>query len=211
MSYNYLFKLVIIGNTYVGKSAIVKRLCDHKYLPLYNSTIGVDFSAIHLKMDSKNTVKLQIWDTAGQENFSPIIRSYYRGIAGVIMVYDICDRSSFKKLNFWLNELNNNKDVDHPIPVVLVGHKLDRIIRKVSREEGMAFATKNGLSYIEASAKTGYNIEEIFLTISKLILKNLENGYIIGTKQNPIIEMKSIELSSKRGEGNDFFTCCCLC
>ena len=211
MSYNYLFKLVMIGNTSVGKSAIVKRFCDHKYMPLYDATIGVDFSAAHLKLDSKNTIKLQIWDTAGQESFSAIIRSYYRGVAGVIMVYDICNRSSFKKLNFWLNELNNNKDVNHPIPVILVGHKLDRTIRKVSREEGEAFATKNGLSYIEASAKTGYNIEEIFQTISKLILNNIENGYIIGTKPHPIIEMKSIELSSKRGEGDSFFSCCCLC
>ena len=211
MSYDYLVKLVMVGNTCVGKSAIVKRLCDHKYIPVYDTTIGVDFSATHLKVDSKNIVKLQIWDTAGQEIFSAIIRSYYRGVAGIIMVYDIGDRNSFKNLNFWLNELNNNKDVNHPIPVILVGHKLDRTIRRVSCEEGEAFATKNGLSYIEASAKTGYNIEEIFLTISKLILNNIEKGYIIGTKQNPIIEIKSIELSSKRGEGDGFFTCCCLC
>ena len=211
MSYNYLFKLVTIGSTCVGKSAIVKRFCDHTYLPPYDATIGVDFSAAHLKIDSKTTVKLQIWDTAGQESFSAIIRSYYRGVAGVIMVYDICNRNSFNKLTFWLNELNNNKDINHPIPVILVGHKLDRTIRRVSRKEGEDFANKNGLSYIEASAKTGYNIEEIFQTISQLILNNIEKGHTIGIKQNPILEMKSVELSSKRGTDDSFFTCCCLC
>ena len=211
MTYDYLFKLVMIGNTCVGKSAIVKRFCDHKYLPPYDPTIGVDFSAAHLKIDSENTVKLQIWDTAGQESFSAIIRSYYRGVAGVVMVYDICNRKSFNKLNFWLNELNNNKDINHPIPVILVGHKLDRTIRRVSRKEGEEFANKYGLSYIEASAKTDYNIEEIFQTISRLIINNIENGYIIGTRKNPILEMKSIELSAKRGEGDGLFTCCCLC
>ena len=211
MSYNYLFKLVMIGNTCVGKSAIVKRFCDHTYIPVYDTTIGVDFAASYLRLDSKNAIKLQIWDTAGQESFSSIIRSYYRGIAGVIMVYDVSDRRSFNKLDFWVKELNDNKDINHPLPVILVSHKSDRIMRKVSNDEGKAFANKNGFIFIEASAKTNHNIEEIFQTIAELILKNVEKGHTIGTRRNPILEMKPIELSAKRGDGDGLFTCCCLC
>lgn len=212
MTYRYLFKLVVIGNSHVGKSAIVKRFCDNKFLPTFDSTIGVDFSAAQLTIDTETNIKLQIWDTAGQECFAPIIRSYYRGVAGVILVFDVGDRLSFRKLSFWLSELNSNKDIDHPIPIIIVGHKSDKKYRQVSTEEAEDFAQKNNTLYVEASAKTGINVEKIFQRLARKILINIENGHKIGTRKHPIYDSKpSMELIAKRGDSNSFLSCCCLC
>ena len=107
---------------------------------------------------------------------------------------------------------DDNKDVNHPLPVILVSHKSDRTIRRVTRNEGEAFSKKNGFAYIESSAKTNHNIEEIFQMISGLILKNVEKGQTMGTRIHPMLEAKSVELSApKRGDNDSFFACCCLC
>ena len=121
MNYDYSFKIATIGCTHVGKTAIVNRFCDDKFKSVWEATIGVDFSSAFLKVQGKQ-IKFQIWDTAGQESFAPIIRSYYRGVAGVIMVFDLGDRSSFHKLTFWLNELNQRSlfSIKYPVELFLI-------------------------------------------------------------------------------------------
>ena len=118
----------------------------------------------------------------------------------------------FHKLTFWLNELNQNKEENHPMPIILVGHKADKKIRQISKQEALDFADAHGMAYIEASAKTNHNIEEIFQMISGLILKNVKEGQTMGTRIHPMLEAKSVELSApKRGDNDSFFACCCLC
>jgi Ras-related protein Rab-2A len=211
MNYDYSFKIATIGCTHVGKTAIVNRFCDDKYKSVWEATIGVDFSSAFLKVDSKQ-IKFQIWDTAGQENFAPIIRSYYRGVAGVIMVFDLGDRSSFHKLSFWLNELNQNKEENHPMPIILVGHKADKKIRQISEQEALDFADEHKMEYIEASAKLDSNIRPIFTKLAKNILDNLKVGYDTGVRFNPLQQEKTnLVLSSDKRGGDSFLACCCLC
>lgn len=210
MSYKYLFKLVMLGNSHVGKSSIVNRLCNDNFSHIFNSTIGVDFSATYLQADPETIIKLQIWDTAGQHKFAPILRNYYNGVAGIVMVYDVSSRKSFNKLYFWLDELNNNTNVSHHIPIIIVGHKNDKVIRRVTRKEAEEFAHGNNMHYIEASAKSGENIQNIFIKLSEQILINIENGCEIGIRRNPVNEIKlSTGMVSKSNKRNA--TCCWLC
>ena len=211
MNYDYSFKIATIGCTHVGKTAIVNRFCDDKFKSVWEATIGVDFSSAYLKVDSSQ-IKFQIWDTAGQESFAPIIRSYYRGVAGVIMVFDLGDRSSFHKLTFWLNELNQNKEENHPMPIILVGHKADKKIRQISKQEALDFADAHGMAYIEASAKTDSNIRPIFIKLAEKILDNIKVDYNTGVRFNPVKQEKTnLDLSSDKRGGDSFLACCCLC
>lgn len=210
MNYDYSFKIATIGCTHVGKTAIVNRFCDDKFKTFWEATIGVDFSTAFLKVYGKQ-IKFQIWDTAGQESFAPIIRSYYRGVAGVIMVFDVGDRNSFHKLPFWLNELNQNKEENHPMPIILVGHKVDKKIKQVSEQEAEDFADLHGMTYIEASAKLDSNIIPIFSKLAEKIVDNIKNGYQIGVRFNPLKQEKSnLDLSSDKRGNDSFLACCCL-
>lgn len=211
MNYDYSFKIATIGSAFVGKSAIVKRFCDAAFYNNMDTTIGVDFTATYLELNNKK-IKFQIWDTAGQESYASIIRSYYKGVAGIVLVYDVSDRSSFKNLTFWLHEINNNKDANHKLPIVLVGHKIDKQIRQVSFFEAQKFAETNKLTYVEASAKTNNNITNIFSTLAEKILINLKNNNTIGIRRNPVVELNSnIELSSNdKRVGDGVFACCCI-
>ena len=210
MSYKYLFKLVVVGSGNVGKSAIVGRFVDNRFLPAYNATIGVDFSSRLLNLNNREQIKLQIWDTAGQENFAAIIRSYYRGVAGIVLVYDISNRSSFEKLNYWLKEINENKDSNDPIPIIIVANKLDIRYRTVTREEGESFALNKGLIYIEASAKQGINIEKIFKVLCRNIYNNLLQGHTTGTKVHPTEDTKRLQDLQKCKEVSSY-SCCGIC
>ena len=208
MSYDFLMKIAIIGNTCVGKSALTRRFSDNKFIPHFDATIGVDFTSIHVRVDSK-IVKLQIWDTAGQENFAPIIRSYYRGVAGVLLVFDVGDKRTFDNLNFWLHELETNKDPNHPCPVIVVGHKIDKTHRAVSRDEAEEFAKLKGITYMEASSKTGQNVDDIFHEIVRKILENFNDGFAIGTRLNPLGEAKK-RLELVKDDKEHRYNCCCM-
>merc|ERR1712199_65665 len=122
MSYAYLFKYIIIGDTGVGKSCLLLQFTDRRFQPIHDLTIGVEFGARMITIDEKN-IKLQIWDTAGQESFKSITRSYYRGAAGALLVYDITRRDTFSHLTRWLEEVRQNGNPD--IMVMLIGNKAD--------------------------------------------------------------------------------------
>lgn len=174
MSYAYLFKYIIIGDTGVGKSCLLLQFTDKRFQPVHDLTIGVEFGARMITCDSKQ-IKLQIWDTAGQESFRSITRSYYRGAAGALLVYDITRRETFNHLTRWLEEARQNANAN--MVILLVGNKVDLEHRRaVSFEEGQKFAEENGLIFLEASAKTAKNVEEAFVSTAAKIYSNIESG-----------------------------------
>mmetsp|Transcript_16274 Transcript_16274/g.31552 ORF Transcript_16274/g.31552 Transcript_16274/m.31552 type:complete len:215 (+) Transcript_16274:616-1260(+) len=174
MSYAYLFKYIIIGDTGVGKSCLLLQFTDKRFQPVHDLTIGVEFGARMITIDNRQ-IKLQIWDTAGQESFRSITRSYYRGAAGALLVYDITRRETFNHLTRWLEEARQNANSN--MVILLVGNKLDLEHRRaVSYEEGAKFAEENGLIFLEASAKTAKNVEEAFVSTASKIYSNIENG-----------------------------------
>eukprot|EP00939_MAST-03C_sp_MAST-3C-sp1_P002908 g2908.t1 len=174
MAYAYLFKYIIIGDTGVGKSCLLLQFTDKRFQPVHDLTIGVEFGARLIPIDGRQ-VKLQIWDTAGQESFRSITRSYYRGAAGALLVYDITRRETFLQLEKWLDEARQNASQN--MVIMLIGNKLDlEHKRAVSKEEGMEFARKNKLIFLETSAKTAENVEKAFVETATSIYNNIKKG-----------------------------------
>jgi Ras-related protein Rab-1A len=174
--YDYLFKLVLIGDSGVGKSCLLLRFADDAFTESYISTIGVDFRFRTVKIENK-TVKLQIWDTAGQERFRTITSAYYRGADGIIMVYDVTSQESFDHVNDWLKEVN--RYASEGTCKLLVGNKSDRTADKlVTAESAKEFADELGIAFLETSAKSAKNVEEAFLTMAGELIKQkaVKNG-----------------------------------
>ena len=206
--YDYLFKLLLIGNSSVGKSSLLFRFVENVWDDNFVPTIGVDFvsyiynnSSINLQklktleVNGKK-VKLQIWDTAGQERFKNITASYYRGGHGVLIVYDITDRESFENLNSWLIEIEKNANKN--VYKLLIGNKCDlEDKRKVTFQEGKDFAESNGMKFMETSAKTASKVQEAFeLLTNEIIKSNLNKEKGLEKKDNT----KSVHLG---GGGQD--------
>ena len=167
-------KYIIIGDTCVGKSCLLLQFTDKRFQPVHDLTIGVEFGSRTISLD-QDQIKLQIWDTAGQESFRSITRSYYRDAAGALLVYDITRRESFNHLGRWLEEarVNGNKNMT----IMLIGNKSDLENRRaVSYEEGKEFADKHGLIFLETSAKSAANVEEAFIKTAELIHENISTG-----------------------------------
>ncbi|CAG9320154.1 unnamed protein product [Blepharisma stoltei] len=182
MSYFYLFKMIIIGDTGVGKSCLLLQFTDQKFRNDHDLTIGVEFGSRTIHLGEKD-IKLQVWDTAGSESFRSITRSYYRGAAGALLVYDITRRDSFQHLDFWLRDTRENGFSN--MAIVLVGNKTDLDSKRaVSKQEAQKFARENGMSYIETSAKDGNNIDSSFVEIAKAILIKVQDGSINLNNEN---------------------------
>jgi len=167
--YDHLFKLLIIGDSGVGKSSLLVRFADNHFSGNYITTIGVDFKIRTIEIQGER-VKLQIWDTAGQERFRTITSTYYRGTHGVIVVYDVTSGESFANVKRWLHEIDQNCDV---VNRILVGNKNDDPDRKVVlTEDARRFADQMGIQLFETSAKDNINVEEMFRAITQLVLKS---------------------------------------
>lgn len=160
----------------VGKSCLLHQFTENKFVPDSPHTIGVEFGTRIVEVMGKK-IKLQIWDTAGQERFRAVTRSYYRGAAGALLVYDITRRITYNHLTSWLTDARN---LTNPNTVImLIGNKKDLDAqRDVTYEEAAAFAKENGLIFIESSAKTGENVEEAFLKTAKLIFQSVQEGNV---------------------------------
>jgi len=172
--YDYLFKLVLIGDSGVGKSCLLLRFADDNFTDSYISTIGVDFRFRTITIDKK-TVKLQIWDTAGQERFRTITSAYYRGADGIIMVYDVTSAESFDHVEEWLSEVD--RYANENTAKLLIGNKADLIDEKqVSEETAQKFADKLSIPFLETSAKTATNVDQAFLTMAKELIKAREQA-----------------------------------
>ncbi|XP_030073890.1 ras-related protein Rab-1B-like [Microcaecilia unicolor] len=173
--YDYLFKLLLIGDSGVGKSCLLLRFAVRRhYTESYISTIGVDFKIRTIELDGK-TIKLQIWDTAGQERFRTITSSYYRGAHGIIVVYDVTDQESYNNVRQWLQEIE--RYASENVNKLLVGNKCDLTNKKVvDYSTAKEFADSLGIPFLETSAKTTTNVEQSFLTMAAEIKKRMGPG-----------------------------------
>ncbi|KAF9996502.1 GTP-binding protein of the rab [Entomortierella chlamydospora] len=164
---DYLFKLLLIGDSGVGKSCLLLRFADDTYTESYISTIGVDFKIRTIELEGK-TVKLQIWDTAGQERFRTITSSYYRGAHGIIVVYDVTDQDTFSNVKQWLAEID--RYASEGVNKLLVGNKSDLTNKKVVEYTvAKEFADQLSIPFLETSAKSATNVEQAFMTMAKQI------------------------------------------
>merc|ERR1712220_9033 len=172
--YDYVFKLVLIGDSGVGKSCLLLRFADDTYTESHISTIGVDFKIRTIQLDGK-TIKLQIWDTAGQERFRTITSSYYRGAHGIIVVYDTTDAQSFEAVKTWLHEID--RYASENVNKLLVGNKSDLTNkRQVEKDSAQEFATSVNIPFLETSAKSAANVEEAFMTMAGEIKKRMASA-----------------------------------
>lgn len=180
--YDYLFKILIIGDSGVGKSCILLRFTEDTFTESYISTIGVDFKIRTISQEGK-TIKLQIWDTAGQERFRTITTSYYRGAHGIMIVFDLTDLESFENIKQWILEINRYSC--NNVNKILIGNKSDlRSQRMISYEEAKEYAEQQGMEYFETSAKNANNIDKVFYTIASNIKERMKYIPDINVKQD---------------------------
>ncbi|CAG2175166.1 unnamed protein product [Oppiella nova] len=164
-TYDYLFKLLLIGDSGVGKTCILFRLTEDAFSTTSISTIGIDFKVRTIELDGKK-IKLQIWDTAGQERCRVIPTAYYRGATGVMLVYDVTNDKSFANINNWIRDIEEHASSD--VETMILGNKSDvNDRRQVSRETGQQLATEYGIKFMETSAKASVNVEEAFFALAK--------------------------------------------
>ncbi|XP_058805000.1 ras-related protein Rab-35 [Phymastichus coffea] len=195
--YDHLFKLLIIGDSGVGKSSLLLRFADNTFNGNYITTIGVDFKIRTVDVDGER-VKLQIWDTAGQERFRTITSTYYRGTHGVIVVYDVTSGDSFANVKRWLHEIEHNCDV--VVNRILVGNKNDAPNQKVVlTEDAQRFANQMGIKLFETSAKDNTNVEEMFMAITREVLRTKkESKERQATKTNDIVNLRKSTKQSRK-------------
>lgn len=195
--YDYLFKLLLIGDSGVGKSCLLLRFADDTYTESYISTIGVDFKIRTIELDGK-TIKLQIWDTAGQERFRTITSSYYRGAHGIIVVYDITDAESFNNVKQWLSEIE--RFACEGVNKLLVGNKSDLVQKRaVSTEQAQQLASTLSIPFLETSAKNATNVEKAFLTMAGEIKGRVASQPSINANKKPNVVLSGQEVSSSGG------------
>merc|ERR1712157_217327 len=164
-SYDMQIKLLMIGDSGVGKTCILLQYANNTWAPTFITTIGIDFKIKNIEIDTKR-IKLQIWDTAGQERFRTITTSYFRGAQGILLVYDVTDRRSFESIRNWISQIQQHADVH--VNKILVGNKCDMTDEKVvSTEEGQKLAKEFGIDFWEASAKNDINVEDSFICIAR--------------------------------------------
>uniref|UniRef100_A0A8D0EQW4 RAB2A, member RAS oncogene family n=1 Tax=Strix occidentalis caurina TaxID=311401 RepID=A0A8D0EQW4_STROC len=198
--------------TSVGKSCLLLQFTDKRFQPVHDLTIGVEFGARMITIDGKQ-IKLQIWDTAGQESFRSITRSYYRGAAGALLVYDITRRDTFNHLTTWLEDARQHSNSN--MVIMLIGNKSDlESRREVKKEEGEAFAREHGLIFMETSAKTASNVEEAFINTAKEIYEKIQEGVFdinnevtFSTLNTSCLFFKCTKFSFPRRLGSKIFVC----
>ena len=191
MSYKYSFKYIITGNPRVGKSSLLLKFVEGKFQTYYDPTIGVELGQKIIPVDNNN-IRINIYDTAGQEKFKSITQQYFHHTAVALIVYDINDRKSYEDSEKWLRIVREqNRD---NIPIVLVGNKLDKEHkRQVTIEEAQGFAIEQGLYFYEISTKTGENITRIFQDTARIVSKkihrdNFTSGVLTGWEQTIVLD-----------------------
>lgn len=202
-TYDYLFKLLLIGDSGVGKTCLLFRFSEDSFNTTFISTIGIDFKIRTIELDGKR-VKLQIWDTAGQERFRTITTAYYRGAMGIMLVYDITNEKSFENIKNWIRNIEQHATSD--VEKMILGNKCDMTDkRQVSKDRGEKLAIDYGVKFLETSAKSGLNVEEAFYTMARDILHNLNTKT---TDDNAA--SKPVKISEKKMKKLKLFKCSLL-
>ncbi|XP_047319136.1 ras-related protein RABA5c-like [Impatiens glandulifera] len=205
---DYLFKVVVIGDSAVGKSNLLSRYARNEFNPHSKATIGVEFQTQSLEIDGKE-VKAQIWDTAGQERFRAVTSAYYRGAVGALLVYDISRRTTFDSIARWLDELNTHCDTT--VARILVGNKCDlEHIRDVPVEEGKALAEAEGLFFMETSALDSTNVVQAFEMVIREIYRNVSRKALNSNSYKAQLSVNRVSLDREvDGSSNKQSSGCC--
>ena len=165
-----IYKVLLLGDTTVGKTCFLLKYTDKTFIEEHMTTIGLDYRLKTLKLKDGKEIKLQIWDTAGQERFRTITKSYYKGSEGILLIYDVTKRESFENVKTWVSQIR--EEVSKSSVIYVVGNKIDlEDTRKVTTEEGVNLAKELELPFKEASAKNGINIDETFYDLAEMIDK----------------------------------------
>jgi len=182
-SYDYLIKLLLIGDSGVGKSCLLLRFSDDSFTPSFITTIGIDFKIRTIELDGKR-IKLQIWDTAGQERFRTITTAYYRGAMGILLVYDVTDQKSFDNIRNWIRNIEQH--ASEGVNKILVGNKSDMSDKRVvESDKGMELAREYNIKFLETSAKANTNVEQAFIDLARDIKKRLIDSADGGASAKP--------------------------
>ena len=193
-AYDERIRIMLLGDSNVGKTSILKRYCKNQFSESYISSVGIDFETKYIKVDEK-TINLQIWDTAGQERYKVICKNYYNKSDGFIIVYDITNKSSFDSIVNWVEDIkelasNDNKNI-------ILGNKCDlESERKINKEEGDNLAKKYNCQFFEVSAQNGKNIDKSFLCLVQSILKDVNNSY--SSRRGSQIDKQSYSANNKK-------------
>lgn len=204
----YLFKVVLIGDSAVGKSNLLSRFARNEFDSNSKATIGVEFQTQMVEIDGKE-VKAQIWDTAGQERFRAVTSAYYRGAVGALIVYDISRRGTFDSIKRWLEELTTQND--STIARMLVGNKCDlENIREVSTEEGKSLAEEEGLFFMETSALDSTNVQTAFEIVIREIYNNISRKALNSDSYKAELSANRVSLVNGAGSKQSRFglSCC---
>ena len=202
-NYDSIMKILLIGDSGVGKSCLLVRFVEDKFSPSFITTIGIDFKIKTVDINGKK-VKLQLWDTAGQERFRTITTAYYRGAMGIILVYDVTDERTFANVKQWFKTVNDHANDDAQL--LLVGNKSDMDTRVVSYEQGEALAQELGLPFIESSAKDDSNVNEIFFTLAKLIQDKIDNNAM--SNNGSVSKDDNVKIKSGSESSDSNSNCC---
>mmetsp|Transcript_30826 Transcript_30826/g.54089 ORF Transcript_30826/g.54089 Transcript_30826/m.54089 type:complete len:216 (+) Transcript_30826:96-743(+) len=206
--WDHMFKIVLVGDSGVGKSNLLSRFTRDVFCSDEKSTIGVEFATRIVKMDDGKLVKAQIWDTAGQERYRAITNAYYRGAMGAMMIYDVTKAVTFQNVVRWLRELRDHASGD--IVLHLIGNKIDLTedtnAREVTIDEGMEFARERNLPFIETSAKTNKNVEEAFIRVVKQIYASSFSNKNRIDVDSGVADLGTVEVHD--GNGSEGSKCC---
>jgi Ras-related protein Rab-8A len=201
--YDFLIKLLLIGDSGVGKSCLLLRFCDDAWTPSFITTIGIDFKIRTIELDGKR-IKLQIWDTAGQERFRTITTAYYRGAMGILLVYDVTDEKSFQNIRTWYQ--NVEQHASEGVDKILIGNKCDwDEKRAVTLEQGRQLADELGIRFVETSAKDNEGVEEAFFTLARDIKTRLIDS---NPANNASEDKKALDIEKPKTQQSSGGGCC---
>ncbi|KXN72065.1 ras-domain-containing protein [Conidiobolus coronatus NRRL 28638] len=201
-SYDHLIKLLLIGDSGVGKSCVLLRFSDDSFTPSFITTIGIDFKIRTIDLDGKR-IKLQIWDTAGQERFRTITTAYYRGAMGILLVFDVTDERSFNNIRNWIRNIEQHASEN--VNRILIGNKCDMTDKKViTTEQGQALAEEFGIKYVETSAKSNIGVDDAFFSLARDIKKR-----IIDTQaEQKATQANNVQLDNNGNQQSSMGGCC---
>ena len=193
----YQFKIILLGDSGVGKTSLISRYMDEEFTENRPCTINTDFTIKSMIIDEYSSAQITIWDTCGQERYRSIARGYFKDAHGILLIYDVTDKRSFTDLDIWIEEIKKNT-IKEDISIILIGNKTDSKFRNINTEQAENFAKNNNLMYCETSCKEGRNIENVFEMITKDIIKKQNNSNFCEDKNNNVKVFKEKEIKREK-------------